>query len=254
MPVLWDFPLVFQTVAMSNQITRAKMLQIDRAVDTVGQLRKMKGHGGINVFWVNDIPLISSDGTGGTGDGSIFARITGRSGYFYSFVQVTNPGAGTPTDVTDGIVGTTSDEYATEINGVALNSLINQVFRLYPSPEIAGTWEFKYEGSLGFYAKLTGGTGPYSWTECTVSGGTVTGARTGTTNATEATTGLTGIPADGSVVVWMNPAGSGFVFNAKMFTLVTSWKFTGSGSSCTLVPDTTKTVVISGANLCGSTT
>lgn len=257
MPKLWDFPFVFHTAGMtSNQLTRAKIQQIDRAIQTVGQLRKMRGYGGVKVFWVNDVPLVSSDGTGGSGDGSIFARITGRSGYFYSFVQVTNPGAGTPTDVTDGIVGTTSDGFATEINGVALDSLYtpnNQVFRLYPSPEVAGTWEFKYEGSLGFYAKLTGGTGPYSWTECTVSGGTVTGARTGVTNATEATTGLTGIPVDGSVVVWTTGSGSSYSFNAKMFTLVTSWTFSGSGSSCTITPATTKTVVISGPNLCGST-
>lgn len=109
-------------------------------------------------------------------------------------------------------------------------------------------------GGLGFYAKLTGGTGPYSWTECTVSGGTITDALTGVLNATEATTGLTGIPVDGTVVVWMIAIGDDYFFNAKMFTWVTSWTFTGTGETCELVPATTETVVISGANLCGSTT
>ena len=109
-------------------------------------------------------------------------------------------------------------------------------------------------GIGGFYAKLTGGTGPYSWTECTVSGGTVSGARTGSLNATEATTGLTGIPVDGSVIVWMSGSGSSYSFNAKLFTFPLTWTTSGTGSSCTWVPATTKTVVISGQNLCGSTT
>lgn len=106
--------------------------------------------------------------------------------------------------------------------------------------------------SSGFYAKLTGGTGPYSWTESTVSGGTVSGARTGTLNAVEVISGLTGIPVDGTVVVWMTGSGSSYQFAARMFSLVTSWTFSGSGSSCTITPATTRVIVISGQNLCGS--
>lgn len=129
------------------------------------------------------------------------------------------------------------------IGGFA-NNLVNVI----PVGNAAGSTT-----ATGFYAKLTAGTGPYSWTECTVSGGAVSGtARTGTLNATEATMGLTGLPVDGSVVVWMSGSGSSYTFNAKSFTWITSWGFIGSGSSCVITPTATRTIVISGQNLCGS--
>lgn len=192
-------------------------------------------------------------------DPSHWARITGRSGGLYSHAEVVpNPSSpATWSLLAAGIVGTFTDGPAYEVNGsttVAVDGSF--VAWIRPHPNAKG-WIFEASGSgtpAGFYAKITGGTGPYSWTECTVSGGTVSGARTGSLDATEATTGLTGIPNGGTVVVWMTGSGSSYSFNAKMFTLVTSWTFSGTGSSCTITPATTKTVVISGPNLCGSTT
>jgi len=192
-------------------------------------------------------------------DPSHWARITAVSSGLYSHAEVVpNPSApATWSLLAAGITGTSTDGPAYEVNGSTTVPVDGSfVAWLRPHPNGKG-WIFEESGgtsSTGFYAKITGGTGPYSWTECTVSGGTVSSARTGTLNATEATTGLTGIPNGGTVVVWMTGSGSSYSFNAKMFTLVTSWTFSGTGSSCTITPATTKTVVISGPNLCGSTT
>ena len=189
--------------------------------------------------------------------GGHFAQITGVSGGLYSHVQVEPDGTPCAAALPYYFGGTTSGSApARELNGATVPT--GAIVWLEIDTKRRG-WVFVYGASgavapTGFYAKLTGGTGPYSWTECTVSGGTIGGARTGSLNATEATTGLTGIPVDGSVIVWMSGSGSSYSFNAKMFTLVTSWSFSGSGSSCTITPATTKTVVISGMNLCGSTT
>ena len=184
-----------------------------------------------------------------------WAKITGVSGGLYSHVQVEPDGTALPAALPYYYGGTTTTTMpAREMNGATVPT--NSIVWLEIDTKRLG-WVFVYAGvaaPTGFYAKLTGGTGPYSWLECTVSGGTVSGARIGTLNATEATTGLTGIPVDNSVVVWMTGSGSSYSFNAKMFTLVTSWSFSGTGSSCTITPATTKTVVVSGMNLCGSTT
>lgn len=77
--------------------------------------------------------------------GPIYARITGRSGGKYSFVQVTRNSSGTYIDVPGGITGNTSTTYAQDIGGLASDVLFNpdeQTFLLVPNPTVANTWLF----------------------------------------------------------------------------------------------------------------
>lgn len=81
----------------------------------------------------------------GSGSGPIYARITGRSGGYYAFEQVTRTAGGVFAVVSTGsggIAGTTSSGYAQDIGGIANDVLINQVFLLVPNPTVPGTWLF----------------------------------------------------------------------------------------------------------------
>lgn len=104
----------------------------------------------------------------------------------------------------------------------------------------------------GFYALITGGTGPtYTFQQCTVAGGSVGSPITGT--ATETLTGLTGIPNSSTVVVWIyQDSLSVYRFNAIMFNQTLTWSVNTSGGTCTITPLTTKKIVFSGPNFCGS--
>ena len=89
------------------------------------------------------------EATGGTSStptvGPIYARLTGRSGGKYSFVQVTRNSSGTYVDVSGGITGNTSTTYAQDIGGIANDILFtpaNQVFLLIPNASVSGTWLF----------------------------------------------------------------------------------------------------------------
>jgi len=87
------------------------------------------------------------DGAVGTGTatGPIYARITGRSGGKYSFVQVTRDSSGTYIDVPSGITGSTAVGYAQDIGGIANDILFtptNLPFLLTPNPTELGTWLF----------------------------------------------------------------------------------------------------------------
>jgi hypothetical protein len=84
-------------------------------------------------------------GGSGTATGSIYARLTGRSGGKYSFVQVTRNGSGLYIDVPSGITGNTSTTYAQDIGGIANDVLFDpdeQTFLLTPNPTVSGTWLF----------------------------------------------------------------------------------------------------------------
>lgn len=174
MNYLRDFPHHLHTENMNpTPFTRAKIAQIDRTISTVAQLRKMKGYGGIKINWANDIPLIDGSGGGNGLDGSIFAKITGRSGIYYSFKQVAHPGSGVAADVDDGITGTISDGYAVEINSLATDDLFTpdeKIFRLFPNPVNIGTWEFEVfaDGSIPpvIYGLITANaSGVYTFTQ-----------------------------------------------------------------------------------------
>lgn len=83
---------------------------------------------------------------GGTATGNIYARLTGRSGAKYSFVQIGVNSSGVTADVgTGGITGNTSTTYATPVNNVASDVLFtppNDIFELTPNPLVANTWLF----------------------------------------------------------------------------------------------------------------
>lgn len=91
------------------------------------------------------LPIYWCDPGSATAVGPIYARITGRSGGKYSFVQVTRDGSGVYGDVPSGITGNTSTTYAQDIGGIANDILFtptNQVFLLVPNPTVSGTWLF----------------------------------------------------------------------------------------------------------------
>jgi len=84
--------------------------------------------------------------SGGTATGNIYARLTGRSGKRYSFVQIGVNGSDLQADVgTGAITGTTSVGYAIAVNGVESDVIIsspNDIFELTPNPLVLGTWLF----------------------------------------------------------------------------------------------------------------
>lgn len=89
--------------------------------------------------------LGGASGGSGTTTGPIYARLTGRSGGKYSFVQVTRDGSGVYGDVSGGITGNTSTTYAQDIGGLANDILFtptNLPFLLTPNPTVSGTWLF----------------------------------------------------------------------------------------------------------------
>ena len=157
----------------ASPFTRSKIEQIDRALQSVEQLKKMKGYNGAHVRWADGVPLISANGFGG-GDNSIFARITGRSGFAYSFVEVGRDATGALVDIDGGITGTTTDGYAVDINGLSSDSLFtptNQIFRLFPSIIDASLWEFNAVTPVvgPIYASINGRSGKrYSFAQVAV--------------------------------------------------------------------------------------
>lgn len=157
-----------------NSFTRAKIAQIDQTISAVNQLRKMRGHGGVNIQWIDGIPQINDSGAGGNSDGSIFARITGRSGFAYAFTEVGRDATGALVDIDGGITGTTTDGFAVDINGLSSDLLFaptNQIFRLFPSVIDASLWEFNAVMPVigPIYANITGRSGKrYSFDQVAV--------------------------------------------------------------------------------------
>lgn len=192
-------------------------------------------------------------------DPSHYARINGTgSGGKYPHIEVV-PDPATPggwVNLASGRSGTLTESPAWETNlSTTVPTDGSYIVRVHPHPNGRG-WVFDAASPiavLGWYALITGGTGPYSWSESTVAGVVISGGRTGTNNAYEQISGLTGIPTTG-VVVWMTTGAGGqpFKFNAIMITQTLTWNVVTSGTTCTLVPNTTRKVVFSGPNLCGS--
>lgn len=194
-------------------------------------------------------------------DPSHYARINGAgSAGKYPHIEVV-PDLSTPgawVNLAAGRSGTLLDSPAWETNrstSVPVDGSFIAWIR--PHPDGDG-WIFDASAATsaipGWYALINGGTGPYSWAESEVDGTLIGGGRTGTNNAYEQISGLTGIPNGGTVVVWMTTGSGGqpYHFNARMFSIVTAWGFSGSGAECEIVPTTIRTIVISGPNLCGS--
>ena len=108
----------------------------------------------------------------------------------------------------------------------------------------------------GFYAALSGASSPYGFAEVAgpaVGSATVVGGRTGTANAYEQLTGLTGIPA--GTVVWMyaGTTAQPYRFNCIAVTAGTGVLEAGS-AACTVRGQRGVVAYVSARNLCGVAT